>query len=89
MIMRHISGAGVVNMTEREDAVVMVVTERFERRLTEETGKLRLEMTHGFGVMRTEMADRNAELLKWLLLFFAGQTAIQTAALTALMAYFK
>lgn len=87
--MRHISGAGVVNMTEREDAIVMVVTERFERRLTEETGALRLEMTQGFGMLRTEMADRNSELLKWLLVFFAGQTALQIAAVTGLLTYLK
>ena len=31
--------------------------------------------TRGFGAIRTEMADRNAELLKWLLVFGATQTA--------------
>jgi len=71
-------------MTERDDTLI-VATERFERRLAEEIGKVRVEMAQGFGSVRTEMADRNAELLKWLLVFFAAQTA----ALAALLTYFK
>jgi hypothetical protein len=88
-MMRHTSGAGVLDMTERDSEIVMLATERFERRLAEETGKLRVEMTHGFGQMRAEMSDRNADLLKWLLVFFAAQTATQTAALAALLSVFK
>lgn len=63
-----------------------------ERRLTEEVGKVRLEMTEEFGKvrletaeLRAEMIDRNFNLLKWLLGFFAAQTA----ALAALMALFR
>lgn len=77
-------GARVIGMTEPDD-VLILATERFERRLAEETGKLRVEMAQGFGSVRTEMADRNAELLKWLLVFFAAQTA----ALAALLTFFK
>ena len=77
-------GAGVLRMTEPDD-VLVVATERFERRLAEESGKVRVEMAQGFGALRTEMADRNAELLKWLLVFFA----VQTAALAGLLTLFK
>lgn len=77
-------GARVIGMTEPDD-VLILATERFARRLAEETGKLRVEMAQGFGSVRTEMADRNAELLKWLLVFFAAQTA----ALAALLTFFK
>ncbi len=38
-------------------------------------GDIRVEMHQGFGAIRTEMADRNAELLKWLLVYGATQTA--------------
>lgn len=75
------TNVGVIEMTERDNEIVMVATERFERRLAEENGKLRVEMAHGFGALRAEMIDRNAELLKWALLF--GGT--QTAALAALI----
>jgi len=50
-----------------------------------ESGKLRAEMTAGFGGLRAEMIDRNAELLKWGLLF----GATQTAALAGVMALLR
>ncbi len=94
------------------------VTERFERRIGEECGQLRLDMTEqfgkvrtelatehgklraemasefgkvrtdmaeGFGALRAEMITRNAEMLKWLLVFFT----MQTAALAALLKLFR
>lgn len=73
-------------MTDDEQMTLM--TERFERRLGEECGKLRTEIggvrTDLVG-LRAELIDRNAELLKWLLAFFVGQTA----ALAGLMALFR
>ena len=84
-------------MADNTDDVIQVVTERFERRLAEENGELRVEMAAEFGKVRVEMAtefgkvraemaagfgglraeviDRNAELLKWGLVFGATQTA--------------
>lgn len=58
----------------------VVTLERLERRLNEECGTLRLDLAN----MRTEMVDRSAELLKWLLAFFVAQTA----ALGTLIAVF-
>ena len=46
-------------------SVIERVTERFERRLAQECGQLRVEMVQGFGSLRAEMIERNAELLKW------------------------
>ncbi len=90
-------------MTEDRDGMV---TERFERRLTEESsqlrvematefgrfraematefGKVRTEMAAGFGMLRAEMIDRNAELLKWALVFGATQTAALAAVIALL-----
>jgi len=66
-----------------------VTVERFERRLAEECGKLRLEIgglrhdtVEGLGKLRTEVADRNAEQLKWLLVFFTAQTGALVAVLS-------
>ncbi|MBI3264078.1 MAG: hypothetical protein HYZ58_13140 [Acidobacteria bacterium] len=42
--------------------VVSLCTERFERRLVEETSKLRVEMAQGFGQLRAEMAQGSAQL---------------------------
>ena len=83
-------------MVDNSDDVIQLVTERFERRMAEENGKLRVEMATefgrvradmatGFGGLRSEMIDRNAELLKWGLLFGAAQTA----ALAGVMALLR
>ena len=65
-----------------EDDRLDVVTERFERRLAEESGKTRTELAvvhtdvvGKLGDLRAEMIHRNAELLKWMLGFFLAQTA--------------
>jgi hypothetical protein len=79
-------------MSESDSDVVMIVTERFERRLAEDTGLLRAEMASGFGALRAEMSegfgelraemiDRNAELLKWWLVFAVAQTAALTGVI--------
>src|SRR5262245_50390067 len=66
---------GALVMTDHDDELVQLVTERFERRLAEENAKLRVEMHQGFGSLRVEIVDRNAELLKWALIFGVTQTA--------------
>jgi hypothetical protein len=50
------------------DDVLTIAGDRFERRLTEEMGGLRVEMAQQF-------ADLRAELLKWSCLFWIGQLA--------------
>lgn len=90
------AGAALIDMTDHDNDVVAIVTERFERRLAEECGRLRVEMATefgkvraemaaGFGALRAEMSDRNAELLKWGLVF--GVT--QTAAIAGIMALLR
>lgn len=71
---RH-ANLALSNMTNSDNDVVVIVTERFERRLAEENGKLRVEMANGFGGLRAEMVERNAELLKWILIVGVTQSA--------------
>lgn len=111
---RGANGA-LMRMTDSDNDVILIVTERFERRLSDESGKLRVEMATEFGKVRAEMAtefgkvraematefgkvraemavgfgdvrteiaqlraetiDRNADLLKWGLVFGVTQTA--------------
>jgi hypothetical protein len=66
-------------------------TERFERRLVEETSKLRLEMHDGFaglrleiGALRQDMAAQKFDLLKWSFLFWIGQS-LTVAGIVATM----
>jgi hypothetical protein len=72
-------------MNDRDEHVLEVATDRFERRLSEENGKLRVEMAQGFGQVRADIIDRNHEMLKWALVFWT--TLI--AAVAALLALFR
>ena len=86
----------LVPMNDHDKDIVDAATERFERRLAEETGKLRFEMATGFGAvradmergfgeLRAEMIHRNAELLKWVL----GFLMLQLGAIAGLLAFFR
>ena len=85
-------GAPVALRDMTEDDMLERVTERLERRLAEECGKLRVEiangngalrseMERGFGFMRTEMADRNTQLLQWALVYAVTMTGVGAALL--------
>jgi hypothetical protein len=89
------ASAALMPMNERDEHVLQTATDRFERRLAEENGKLRVEMANGFGRLgmeiaalrgdlRAEMVERNHELLKWALVFWLTQIA----AIAALLALF-
>jgi hypothetical protein len=67
-----------------DDGQVMIVTERFERRLAEEAGKVRVEMAGGFGRLEARIESRNADLMKWLLVFGTMQTTAVAAVITLL-----
>jgi hypothetical protein len=93
-----------MTMTDSDNDVIVIVTERFERRLADENGKLRVdmatefgkvraematefgkvrsEMATGFGALRAEMIDRNAALLRWILVFGVTQTAAVAGLVT-------
>ena len=104
---RRGAAAALNTMTEHEDDLLERAAERSERRLSEECGKLRVEMVQlrgdlrtemaqgfgamraemekGFGALRAEMIDRNATLLKWLLLY----AVTQMAAIAAMLRLFR
>jgi len=63
--------------------ILEVVEERFERRLAEELGKVRMDMTEGMSKLRTEMADLRANLVQWMFLFWIGQIGVLTGILFA------
>jgi len=64
----------VINKAEErtKDRTIEVVEERFERRLSEEIGKLRVEMH-----------DMRANLITWMFIFWVGQVGTITAILFA------
>ena len=83
----------------RDQDVLSIATDRFERRLTAECGMLRAEMRELRGELRAEMqqlgaslrtdlkieiANTRADLLKWSFLFWVGQVAAVTGLVTLL-----
>ncbi len=70
---------------QREN-VLEFVEEKFERRLSEEVGKLRVDIQQ----TRADLIDRieksNANLVKWVFAFWVGQVAVLTGIL---FAFFK
>ena len=58
-------------MTAQLDRRMAISTESFERRLAEETGKLRVDI-----------ANMKFELVKWMFLFWVGQLAISISVLS-------
>lgn len=74
-----------------EGELDVVTMERLERRLTEESSAIRLEVAQVRGEVRSdirdlraEMIDRQASMLRWLLGFFVAQTAALGALLAAI-----
>jgi hypothetical protein len=67
-----------------EAGVVTASVERFERRLVEAAASLRVEMAHGVAELKDDMAAHRFELLKWMFVFWVGQT-FTTAMLMAAM----
>jgi hypothetical protein len=81
------------------EAAMTQCGDRFERRLIEETSKLRLETTQlrgemreGFADLRRDMADLRAgissdrfDLLKWAFAFWVGQLAAIAGIVFALL----
>jgi hypothetical protein len=79
-----------------EAEVMSLAGDRFERRLVEETSKLRVEMAHGLAGLRQEMAaghgalqhaiaDQKFEILKWTFIFWTGQFFVTASFLAMLL----
>ena len=66
-----------------KDEVLAIAGEKFEKRLAQEIGSLRIDMAKEFAALRVEMANASASMLKWSFLFWIGQFA----AVSAMMAF--
>lgn len=75
-------GGGIrsVDVLADESEFSVVTLERLERRIGEECGQLRLDVSG----LRTEVADRSLGMVKWLLAFFVAQTAALGTLMAAL-----
>ncbi|MFQ6013906.1 MAG: hypothetical protein ACE5NP_00505 [Anaerolineae bacterium] len=69
----------------KEDVIVLV-EEKFERRLVEEISKLRGELREEMAGLRVELANTRADLIRWMFIFWVGQVA---TILGILFAFFR
>jgi hypothetical protein len=63
---------------ERDDGRERVLSEaadRFERRLTQEVGAVRVELAQSLAGVRQEIAASRVEFLRWSFVFWIGQVA--------------
>jgi hypothetical protein len=74
---------------EWSEHVLNVAADRFERRLTEELSRLRLEFRQALNdlatSLRLEMATTRVELLKWSFVFWVGQVAVMAGLLSLML----
>lgn len=68
--------------TDQHNNTLKFVEEKFERRLTEEFGKLDGKI----GKLETKLSDTKAELIKWMFIFWVGQVGVM---LGILFVFFK
>src|SRR5262249_37594137 len=81
--------AGLLEFTEDRhatwrDEVLSVAAERFDRRLTEEVSKLRVDVAEAIAGVRQEIASGRVEYIRSSFLFWIGQVAV-IAGLLAFM----
>ena len=65
--------------------IMTACTDRLERRLVEESSKLRVDLAETRADLRHEMATGRVELLKWAFLFWVGQLAGVAALMSLLL----
>jgi len=70
------------SLGEQKNDVLKFVEEKFERRLSEEIGHVKVEI----GSVRNEIYSAKSELIKWMFIFWVGQVGV---ILGILFAFFK
>ncbi len=81
------------SQTDQKAEILEIVEEKFEKRLSEEMGKLRQEMSEmkaelqgNIAEVKVEMHQTKAEIIKWMFIFWIGQIGM---ILGILFAFFK
>ena len=68
------------------DSITTFVEEKFERRLSEELSKTRIEIFDEMGKLRAEFHKGQTSTIRWMFLFWVGQVG---AMLGILFAFFN
>ncbi len=70
------------SLGEQKNDVLKFVEEKFERRLSEEIGNVKVEI----GSVRNEIYGIKSDMIKWMFIFWVGQVGV---FLGILFAFFK
>ncbi|MEW5946775.1 MAG: hypothetical protein AB1742_11305 [bacterium] len=73
----------VANDKQKEDVLVFV-EEKFERRLTKVKSDLEIKIAEVKSDLETKIAQAKSEMIKWMFIFWAGQTAVLSGLFIAL-----
>jgi hypothetical protein len=60
-------------------------TDRFDRRLVEETSGLRVQIAQSESTLRGDIASGRVEFIKWSFVFWVGQVLAVTGIMTVLL----
>jgi hypothetical protein len=89
---------GVIELLDSEEKrwsehVLTTATDRFERRLIQESALLRQEfhssLHEGLTAIRAELANTRVEILRWSFVFWIGQVAAVAALLAFMLRAWK
>ena len=69
-----------------KEEIIEIVEEKFERRLSEEMSKLRVEMAEMKSELNNKMGSMRADIIKWMFVFWVGQIGVMIGIL---FAFFK
>jgi len=70
---------------EQKNDIIQLVEETFERRLSEELAKLRVEMAEMKSELRNDMQVTKTEMVRWMSIFWVGQIDVLVGLLLALV----
>ena len=78
---------GAFNAAGRQwkDEVMTAAIDRFERRIVEETSRLRVDLVNTESRLSTRIDRVQTDILKWSFAFWIGQVVAMTAIMSALL----
>jgi hypothetical protein len=65
----------LISKNAREEALT-ISEERLEKRLAEEMKTITVELTEKISLLRIDMKELKAEIIKWMFLFWIGQISV-------------
>ena len=77
-----------IDLDARKDALA-IAEERFEKRLADECGKLRLEIEKLRTELKVEIANNKADIIKWMFIFWIGQIGVLSAIMFAVLKFYS